>query len=102
MPGQGADVSVELVGSPEALTRASLSTTTGSDSYAGSIIVMWVQQFDPESLGFVVNALLRGAFVEEMAAQAELSGRTVTVETARDGDARPGRQTMSITITLES
>ena len=94
------DVSVEFVGSPEALTSTSLTTSTGTDSYPGYIIVMWAQQFHPESLGFIVNALLRGAFVDELDAEAELSDSSVIVSTFKDPDASLGEETMSITITI--
>ena len=94
------DISVEFVGSPEELTSASLTTSTGTDSYPGYVIVMWAQQFHPESLGFIVNALLRGAFVDELDAEADLSDSTVIVSTLKDGDASIGDETMSITITI--
>ncbi len=95
------DASVEFVGAPGALTSASLTTSTGTDSYPGYVIVPWVQQFHPESLGFIVNALLRGAFVDELDAEAELSDSTVIVTTIKDGDAPLGEETMSITITIK-
>ena len=95
------DVVVEFVGSPDALTSATLTTSTGSDSYPGYVIVPFVQQFHPESLGFVVNALLRGAFVDELDAEAELTGSTVLVSTVKEVDVAVGDETMSITIILE-
>ncbi len=97
----GADITLEFVGSPEALTSASLTTSTDSDSYAGSLIVLWAQQFHPESLDFIVNALLRGAFLEGMDAEADLPDSTVHVTTAMDPDAPLGEETMSITITIK-
>ena len=95
------DVTVEFIGSPEALTSTSLTMSTGSDSYPGYLIVPWAQQFHPESLGFIVNALLRGAFVDELDAEAELSDSSVIVSTVKDPDAPLGEETMSITITIK-
>ncbi len=95
------DVVVEFVGSLEELTSASLTTSTGTDSYPGYVIVMWVQQFQPESLGFIVNALLRGAFVDGLDAEAELAGSTVLVSTVKEVDASDGDEAMSISITIE-
>lgn len=61
-----------------------------------------LQQFHPESLGFIVDALLRGAFVDELDAEAEQLDGTVAVmvTTVKDGDAPPGEEPMSISITI--
>ena len=96
------DVSVEFVGSPQALASASLTASTGSDSYPGYAIVPFVQRFHPESLGFVVNALLRGAFVDELDAEAEMAGSTVLISTVTEVDTFSGDETMSITITIRA
>jgi hypothetical protein len=95
-----ADIRVEFVGTDQARTSTSLSTRTSTDYYAGSIIVRWAQQFDPDSLGFIVDALLRGAFVDELEAEAESPGGTVLVSTVKDDDAPSGEESMSITITI--
>jgi hypothetical protein len=101
MGDAGADVSLEFIGSAEALSSASLTTSTDSDSHVSEVIVMWVQQFHPESLGIIVNALLRGAFVEGMDAEADLPDSTIQVTTDMDPDAPLGEESMSITITIE-
>ena len=62
---------------------------------------MWAQQFHPESRGFIVNALVRGAFVDELDAEAALSGGSVIVSTVKDPDAPLGEETMSITIAIK-
>jgi len=95
-----ADVRVEFVGTDQVLTSTSLTTRTSSEYYPGSLIVQWAQAFAPESLGFVVDALLRGAFVDELDAEAEVPGGTVLVSTVKDDDVPPGEESMSITITV--
>ena len=96
-----ADVRVEFVGTDQVLTSTSLTTHTSSDYYPGSLTVQWAQAFAPESLGFIVDALLRGAFVDELDAEAELPGGIVLVSTAKEDDAPPGEESMSIMITLD-
>jgi hypothetical protein len=95
-----ADIQVAFVGSSEALSSTSLTTSTSSEYSAGSIIVLWARQFYPESLDFIVDALLRGAFVDELDAEAMLSDGTVLVSTVKDVDAPTGEERMSITISI--
>jgi hypothetical protein len=95
-----ADVRVEFVGTDQVLTSTSLTTRTSSEYHPGSLIVQWAQAFAPESLGFVVDALLRGVFVDELDAEAEVPGGTVLVSTVKDDDVPPGEESMSITITV--
>jgi hypothetical protein len=96
------DVSVELVGSPEALASATFRTTLSAETRAGSLVVGFVQHFAPDGLGFVVDALLRGAFLVEGRARAvDLSDATITVATTRTEATRRGGERMPISITIE-
>jgi hypothetical protein len=101
MSGLGADVSVKMVGSSVALASVTLETTLGAEFHAGSLIVMFMQRFAPDEIGFVVNALLRGVFVEGMDAQAELADGTITVAMARAEAALESEETIPIAITIE-
>ncbi len=101
MTGLGADVTVELVGSPDALENVALDTVLSAGSAAGSVIVMVVQHFVPDSLPFVVNALLRGTFGEGTEARAEGTDGTITVAVSRTEAEMPSDVTMPVSITIE-
>jgi hypothetical protein len=61
-----------------------------------------VQHFAPDGLGFVVDALLRGAFTAEGKARAvDLADATITVATTRTEATRRGAERMPISITIE-
>lgn len=101
MTGLGADVTVELVGSPDALTSVTLDTTLSAGSAAGSVIVVVVQRFAPDSLQLVVDVLLRGTFLGGIEARSEGPNGTVTVALSRTEAELPGDVTMPVSITIE-
>ena len=101
MTGLGADVSVELVGPPDALERLTIHTVLGAGSAGGSVIVLVLQRFAPDGLPFVVNALLRGTIGAGIEARAEGPDGTITVAVTRTEAEMPSDVTLPVSITIE-
>ena len=110
MTGLGADMTVELVGTAEALTSASFRTAAGSPEgfYAGDHIIWFVERFAPDNLAFVIDSLMRASCSGGLEGSAELEGgaeladRTIMVTTGRGDEGPLGEETMSIVITVST
>jgi hypothetical protein len=102
MTGLGADMTVELVGTPETLTGATFKTGAGSTEgfYAGDHIIYFVERFAPGHLAFVINALMRGSLGGGLDGSTEVDDRTITVHMAPISGSLPGEPTMSIVINV--